>query len=129
MAMRRPTMRLNSADLPTFGRPTIAINPGMRWTVGEPPKFLKVKETERQINGGGRAVGDFPGNAVGRTVCIRPRKRPAIRGLKYLCDRRACPRPSLPGGHDMLVCQAERPGPTRSGLAGKPQAGGCGSPK
>src|SRR5690349_19575084 len=29
MAMRRPTMRLKSADLPTFGRPTMAIKPGM----------------------------------------------------------------------------------------------------
>src|SRR5436190_22693658 len=25
--MRRPAMRLNNADLPTFGRPTMAINP------------------------------------------------------------------------------------------------------
>src|SRR6185436_16318960 len=29
MAMRRPTMRLKSADLPTFGRPTMAISPAM----------------------------------------------------------------------------------------------------
>ncbi len=29
MAMRRPTMRLNSADLPTLGRPTMAISPDM----------------------------------------------------------------------------------------------------
>src|SRR6266446_1258482 len=28
MAMRRPTMRLKRADLPTFGRPTIAMRPG-----------------------------------------------------------------------------------------------------
>src|SRR3954471_22405945 len=27
IAMRLPTMRLNRADLPTLGRPTIAINP------------------------------------------------------------------------------------------------------
>src|SRR5690349_20844972 len=29
IAILRPTMRLNRADLPTFGRPTIAIKPGM----------------------------------------------------------------------------------------------------
>ncbi len=29
MAMRRPAMWLNSADFPTFGRPTMAINPDM----------------------------------------------------------------------------------------------------
>jgi hypothetical protein len=42
MAMRRPTIRLKSADLPTFGRPTMAIKPGMLrnirqflvWSVG-----------------------------------------------------------------------------------------------
>src|SRR5712691_8097680 len=33
MAMRRPTMRLKRADLPTFGRPTMAMSPGTqaRW--------------------------------------------------------------------------------------------------
>src|SRR5579862_7981114 len=42
MATRLPIMRLNNADLPTFGRPTIAISPGigLRWsrgTLGESP--------------------------------------------------------------------------------------------
>jgi len=30
--MRRPAMRLNNADFPTFGLPTIAINPDTAWT-------------------------------------------------------------------------------------------------
>src|SRR3984957_18666397 len=34
MAMRRPTIRLKSADFPTFGRPTMAIKPDMTTVCG-----------------------------------------------------------------------------------------------
>src|SRR5690348_14282693 len=41
MAMRRPTIRLNNADLPTFGLPTMAMSPPMSVRWSDAAEFLE----------------------------------------------------------------------------------------
>src|SRR3954468_13480059 len=63
IAIRLPTMRLNKADLPTLGRPTIAINPDISPQDEDATALGKDKTVKRGSDSGG--LPEIPHDGAG----------------------------------------------------------------